>query len=136
MLCGRVGARNLDDPAFSPVFPCAEAPGVPILLHPRTPAMAVRVAYYTGFKPEVDAARPMFELSWHYDAGVQFVRLVLTGTFDRMPGLQVIHGHWGALVLFNGERLAAIDRVSGLARPIAPYLRRNLYVTANGMFLP
>jgi predicted TIM-barrel fold metal-dependent hydrolase len=53
-----------------------------------------------------------------------------------MPGLQVILGHWGELVLFYAERLAAMDRVSGLARPIAHYLRNNLYITASGMFLP
>jgi hypothetical protein len=53
-----------------------------------------------------------------------------------MPGLQVILGHWGELVLFYAERLAAMDRVSGLAHPISTYLRRNLYVTASGMFLP
>lgn len=53
-----------------------------------------------------------------------------------MPGLQVILGHWGELVLFYAERLAAMDRVSGLKHPIATYLRRNLYVTASGMFLP
>jgi predicted TIM-barrel fold metal-dependent hydrolase len=29
-----------------------------------------------------------------------------------------------------------VDRVSGLTRPIATYLRRNLYITASGMFLP
>jgi predicted TIM-barrel fold metal-dependent hydrolase len=65
-----------------------------------------------------------------------FRRLVLAGTFDRMPGLQVILGHWGELVLFYAERLAAMDRVAGLAQPIATYLRRNLHVTASGMFLP
>jgi hypothetical protein len=37
-------------------------------------------------------------------------------------------------VLFYAERLAAMDRVSGLEQPIATYLRRNLYVTASGMF--
>jgi predicted TIM-barrel fold metal-dependent hydrolase len=136
MLCGRMGTRNLDDPSFFPIFQCAEALGVPILLHPRTPDMAVRSAYYSGFKPEVDAAFSMYGLGWHYDVGIQFVRLVLSGTFDRLPGLQVILGHWGELVLFYAERLAAMDRVSGLAQPIATYLRRNLYVTASGMFLP
>ncbi len=67
---------------------------------------------------------------------MQFVRLVLAGTFDRMPGLQIVLGHWGELVLFYAERLAGMDRVAGLAHPIAVYLRRNLYVTASGMFLP
>jgi predicted TIM-barrel fold metal-dependent hydrolase len=136
MLCGRIGARNLDDPTFTPIFQCAEALGAPILLHPRAPTMAVREAYYSGFDPQVDAAFATYGLGWHYDAGIQFVRLVLSGTFDRMPGLQVILGHWGELVLFYAERLAAMDRVSGLAHPIATYLRRNLYITASGMFLP
>jgi predicted TIM-barrel fold metal-dependent hydrolase len=48
----------------------------------------------------------------------------------------VILGHWGEVVLFYAERLATMDRVSGLEHPIATYLRRNLYVTASGMFLP
>jgi len=109
---------------------------VPVLLHPRTPPAAVRSAYYSGFTPEVDAAFGMYGLGWHYDAGIQFIRLVLGGTFDRFPDLQVILGHWGEVVLFYAERLAVMDRVSGLEHPIATYLRRNLYVTASGMFLP
>ncbi len=56
MLCGRVGARNLDDPAFLPILERVQALRVPILLHPRAPKMAVRNAYYSGFTPEVDAA--------------------------------------------------------------------------------
>ena len=136
MLCGRVGARNLDDPTLSPILQSAEALGAPILLHPRAPGMAVRAAYYSGFTPAVDAAFATYGLGWHYDAGVQFLRLVLAGVFDRLPGLQMILGHWGELVLFYAERLAAMDRVSGLAHPIATYLRQNLYVTASGMFLP
>ncbi len=136
MLCGRVGTRNLDHPELLPILQCADALGAPILLHPRAPVAAVREAYYSGFSPEVDAAFATYGLGWHYDAGVQFLRLVLAGTFDRMPGLQMILGHWGELVLFYAERFAAMDRVAGLAQPIATYLRRNLYVTASGMFLP
>ncbi len=136
MLCGRIGDRNLDHPDFLPIFERAAALGMPVLLHPRTPATAVRSVYYSGFAPEVDAAFAMYGLGWHYDAGIQFIRLVLAGIFDRLPGLQVILGHWGEVVLFYAERLAAMDRVSGLAHPIATYLRRNLYVTASGMFSP
>jgi predicted TIM-barrel fold metal-dependent hydrolase len=136
MLCGRVGDRNLDHADLRPVFESAATLGVPILLHPRTPAPAIRSAYYSGFTPEIDAAFAMYGLGWHYDAGIQFIRLVLSGTFDRFPDLQVILGHWGEVVLFYAERLAAMDRVSGLAHPIATYLRRNLYVTASGMFSP
>jgi predicted TIM-barrel fold metal-dependent hydrolase len=136
MLCGRVETNNLDDPSLCPIFQSAEALQVPILLHPRTPDISVRKTYYSGFQPEVNAAFSMYGLGWHYDAGIQFVRLILAGTFDRMPNLQVILGHWGELVLFYAERLSAMDRVSGLKHPIANYLHRNLYITASGMFLP
>ncbi|SKA24436.1 amidohydrolase family protein [Consotaella salsifontis] len=136
VLCGRVGHRNLDHPDLRPMFESAAALGVPLLLHPRTPAPEVRAAYYSGFSAEIDAAFSMFGLGWHYDAGIQFLRLVLSGTFDRLPGLQVILGHWGEVVLFYAERLAVLDRFSGLEHPVATYLRRNLYVTASGMFSP
>jgi predicted TIM-barrel fold metal-dependent hydrolase len=136
LLSGRVGDRPLDHPDFFPIFESAASLEVPILLHPRTPPAAVRSAYYSGFTPELDAAFALYGLGWHYDAGIQFLRLLLAGTFDRLPGLQLILGHWGEVVLFYAERLAVIDRVSGLEQPIAAYLRRNLYVTASGMFSP
>jgi predicted TIM-barrel fold metal-dependent hydrolase len=136
MLCGRVGTDHLDHSRFHPIFACAAALGAPILLHPRTPPSAVRDAYYSGFNPVVDACFATFGMGWHYDAGLQFLRLILSGTFDRLPELQVILGHWGELVLFYAERFARMDQVAGLQRPIEAYFRDNLYVTASGMFLP
>jgi predicted TIM-barrel fold metal-dependent hydrolase len=136
MLCGRVGTRNLDHPDLAPIFAAAAELHVPILLHPRTPDDAVRQAYYSGFNPELDVAFANFGMGWHYDAGVQFVRLVLGATFDRHPDLQVILGHWGEMVVFFAERLAAMDRFANLQQPIASYFKRNLYVTSSGMFMP
>lgn len=136
MLCGRVGERNLDHPDLQPIFAAAAELNVPILLHPRTPPASVSDAYYSGLNPELDVAFANFGLGWHYDAGIQFVRLVLSGTFDRHPNLQVILGHWGEVVLFYAERLAAMNRFAKLEHPIATYLKRNLYITASGMFLP
>ncbi|WEF26106.1 amidohydrolase family protein [Klebsiella aerogenes] len=135
MLCSG-GAEHLDSPAYFPVLSCAETLNVPVLIHPGTPDEAVRTAYYSGFSPEVNTAFATYGLGWHYDAGIQFIRLVLSGTFDRLPGLQMILGHWGELVLFYAERVAAMNRVANLKLPIASYLRENLYVTASGMFLP
>jgi predicted TIM-barrel fold metal-dependent hydrolase len=96
----------------------------------------VRKAYYSGFSPELDTAFANFGMGWHYDAGVQFVRLLLAGTFDRHPDLQMILGHWGEMVLFFAERLAAMDRFAHLRQPIAAYFKTNLYVTSSGMFMP
>lgn len=136
MLSGRVGDRHLDHEDFFSIFQSAATLGMPILLHPRTPPAAVRSAYYSGFTPGLDAAFAHYGLGWHYDAGIQFLRLLLAGTFDRLPDLQLILGHWGEVVLFYAERLAVMDRVSRLEYPIATYLRRNLYVTSSGMFSP
>ncbi|MBN3868383.1 amidohydrolase family protein [Gluconobacter kondonii] len=136
MLCGRVGHRNLDHADLLPIFQSAAALKAPILLHPRAPEKCVRDAYYSGFSPQVDAAFSCFGLGWHYDAGIQFLRLVLAGHFDRFPNLQVILGHWGELILFYAERIANIDRVSGLKQSMTTYFRRNLSVTASGIYLP
>lgn len=135
MLCSG-GAEHLDSPAYFPALSCAETLNVPVLIHPGTPDEAVRNAYYSGFSPEVNTAFSTYGLGWHYDAGIQFIRLILSGTFDRLPSLQIILGHWGEVVLFYAERLAAMDRVANLKLPVASYLRENLYVTASGMFLP
>ncbi len=64
-------------------------------------------------------------LGWHDEAGLQFVRLVLAGVFDRFPGLQVILGHWGEVVLFHLERMVGFDRAAKLKRPFADYARQN-----------
>jgi predicted TIM-barrel fold metal-dependent hydrolase len=134
MLCGRTGEKNLDHPDFWPTFECAAELGVPIFIHPQIPQRSVREACYSGFAVEVDLALATYGLGWHYEAGLQFVRLALAGVFDRFPGLQVILGHWGEVVLFYLERLSALDRAAKLKRPFADYARENLYVTASGMF--
>ncbi|WP_231408894.1 amidohydrolase family protein [Ralstonia solanacearum] len=134
ILYGRVGDKNLDHAIFEPTFACAAELGIPLLIHPQIPRASVRDAYYAGFSAPIDLALSTFGLGWHYEAGIQFVRIVLAGVFDRHPNLQVILGHWGELVMFYLERLAMLDRVSKLQRPFVDYVRNNLYLTASGMF--
>lgn len=134
MLCGRTRAKNLDHPDFWPLFKMAATLGVPLFIHPQIPQRAVREVYYSGFGDLVDTAFAAFGLGWHYEAGIQFVRLLLAGVFDEYPNLQIILGHWGEVVLFYLERLNALGRVTKLQRPIADYFRQNLYVTPSGMW--
>jgi predicted TIM-barrel fold metal-dependent hydrolase len=82
----------------------------------------------------VDIAFATFGLGWHYESGIQFLRLVLASVFDRFPNLQVILGHWGEVIVFYTERLNTLDRVAKVQRPIVNYMRQNLYVTSSGMF--
>jgi predicted TIM-barrel fold metal-dependent hydrolase len=134
MLYGRTRGKNLDHPDFWPIFECAAGLGVPLFIHPQIPQQAVREAYYSGFDAQVDLALAGPGLGWHYEAGLQFVRMALAGVFDRFPDLQIILGHWGEVILFYLERMAVFDRAARLDRPFADYARQNLYVTASGMF--
>jgi predicted TIM-barrel fold metal-dependent hydrolase len=134
MLCGRTREKNLDHPDFLPIFETAARLGVPLFVHPQIPQRAVREVYYSGFSDLIDTAFATFALGWHYEAGIQFVRLILAGVFDKYPDLQIILGHWGEVVLFYLERLNSLGRVAHLRRPIADYIRQNLYVTPSGMW--
>lgn len=134
MLCGRTGEKNLDHRDYWKVFESAEALGVPLFIHPQIPQKAVRDIYYSGFDELTDLAFSTFGLGWHYEAGIQFVRLVLAKVFDRFPKLQVILGHWGEVILFYTERLASLNRATKLDKPFIDYVRQNLYVMSSGMF--
>jgi len=134
MVCGRTRDKNLDHPHFLPVLRTAADLNVPVFIHPQIPQASVRAALYAGFGEPVDTAFAAFGLGWHYEAGVQFVRLILAGVFDRFPNLQIILGHWGEVVLFYIERLKSLARVAKLERPVEEYFQRNLYVTSSGMW--
>ena len=134
LLCGRTRAKNLDHPDFLPLFETAARLGAPVFIHPQIPQRAVREVYYSGFGDAVDTAFATFGLGWHYEAGIQFVRLLLAGVFDKYPQLQIILGHWGEVVLFYLERLKSLARVVSLPRPVAEYFQQNLYVTSSGMW--
>ena len=57
------------------------------------------------------------------------------GVFDRYPGLQVILGHWGEVVPFYLERIDVLSHAARhLRRPVADYVRENVYVSASGIF--
>lgn len=134
MLCGRTREKNLDHQDFWPLFECAEELNVPLFIHPQIPQKAVRDIYYSGFDEQTDLAFSTFGLGWHYEAGIQFVRLVLAKVFDRFPKLQIILGHWGEVILFYTERMASFNSVTKLDKPFIDYIRQNLYVTPSGMF--
>ncbi len=73
---------------------------VPLVIHPQLPSPAVRQAIYTRLGDKADLALAGFGLGWHYEAGLQWVRLAAAGVFDELEDLQIILGHWGEMVLF------------------------------------
>ena len=134
MLCGRTRDKNLDHPEFLPMLETAAKLSVPLYIHPQIPQRPVRDTLYGGFAEPISTAFAAFGIGWHYEAGIQFVRLILAGVFDRLPNLQIILGHWGEVVLFYAERLEVLTRVAPLKQPVLEYCRNNLYVTPSGMW--
>ena len=134
LVAGRTRDRAFDHPDNWAIFEAAEALNAPLYLHPQSPPAQVRRAYYEGFDSQVDAAFSTFGLGWHYDTGVQLLRLILGGVFDRFPGLQIIVGHWGELVAFYLDRIDVLTSAAHLDRPVSEYLRANVYVTPSGIF--
>ncbi|MGY5120038.1 amidohydrolase family protein [Streptomyces sp. 900105755] len=134
MLFGRTRGKNLDDPAFWPILEAAQALNAPLYLHPQSPPPAVRSAYYAGLGDAMDASLATHGIGWHYETGVQLLRLILGGVLDRFPDLQIIAGHWGEVVLFYLERLETIPAAAKLERRLADYFRENVYLTPSGMF--
>ncbi|KTT96009.1 amidohydrolase [Sphingomonas yabuuchiae] len=135
LLCGRTRDRHLDHPALRPMLAKATELGVPLFIHPQTPAPSVRAAQYAGISERADLALAAFGLGWHYEAGLEWIRLAAAGVFDELPELQIILGHWGEVVLFYLERTSAVmERALDLDQLLIEYARRNLYVTGSGMW--
>jgi predicted TIM-barrel fold metal-dependent hydrolase len=136
MVYGRSGDRFLDDPVYDEFFATAAALGQPVFIHPQLPSAAVRDASYRGFDELTELALATFGWGWHVDAATAALRLILRGTFDRHPDLQVILGHWGELLLFWLDRVDGLSGVAGLPRKVSDHLRSNFHITTSGMLDP
>jgi hypothetical protein len=129
MLFGRTGDLYLDHPSFFPILEAAAELRVPLYQHPQTAPSQVRETYYQGLGPHIDRTLGTGGIGWPYDPGVQALRLILAGVFDKLPDLQIILGHWGEVVLFYLDRIDLISSALKLPRPISAYFNTNLYVT-------
>jgi uncharacterized protein len=136
MVYGRSGDLFLDDPVYDDFFAAAAELRQPVFIHPQLPSPAVREASYRGFDPLTDLALATFGWGWHLDAATAALRVILRGTFDRHPHLQVVLGHWGEMLLFWLDRADSLSRIAGLQRTVSDYIRSNFFITTSGMLNP
>jgi hypothetical protein len=137
MSYGRSGNRHLDDPAYDELLAAAARLKRPIFIHPQIPPNAVRDASYSGFDPMTDLALATFGWGWHIEAGIAALRLIVRGSFDRHPDLQIVLGHWGEMLLFALDRIDGLSNVAThLQRRVADYFRTNVYIASSGMLTP
>lgn len=136
MVYGRSGDITLDDPRNEDVFAVAASLGMPVFVHPQVPPLAVREASYGGFDELTDLALASFGWGWHLEAALAALRLVVRGTFDRHPSLQLVLGHWGELLPFWLDRADSLARAARLERSVSDYVRTNVHLTSSGMLNP
>jgi uncharacterized protein len=135
MLFPRTGETYLDHDRFRPVFEVAAQLQVPLYIHPALPPPSVRDAYFSGFDDFTNMVLSAGGWGWHADAGLATLRLILAGTFDRHPDLQIILGHWGEMLVPFADRADLLSAASThLERRILDYITANLNVTAGGIF--
>lgn len=135
LIVGRPGQTFLDDPRYAPVLSKLSELGVPLYVHPYHPLPQVQEAYYGGFSPEVTSWLSLGAWGWHNEAGIQVLRLILSGAFEKFPGLQVISGHWGEMVPFYLQRLddTLPPKTTGLPATITEIYRRHVWVTPSSV---
>jgi hypothetical protein len=90
-------------------------------------------ASYGGFAPIVTEMFAGPGWGWHIETALHVIRIILGGTFDRYPGLQIIVGHMGETLPFMLQRLDVMPAaMTKLSRPISSYLRENVHYTFSG----
>jgi aminocarboxymuconate-semialdehyde decarboxylase len=122
-LATNINGRDLDDPAFAPVWERIAARRLPAFLHPMNVIGAQRLApYYLGNL-----------LGNPFDTAVAAARLIFGGVLDRFPTLSVCLPHAGGALPYLIGRLDRGQRVRPelrhMKRPPAAYLRRFTYDT-------
>jgi predicted TIM-barrel fold metal-dependent hydrolase len=135
---GHHRGRYLDDKFFWPILERAESLKVPIYLHPTQPPKPVIEASYSGFSPIVTELLSGPGWGWHIETAIHIIRIILGGTFDRFPNLQIVIGHMGEALPFMLQRLDVLPMaMTKLNRPMSAYLRENIHYTFSGFnFMP
>jgi aminocarboxymuconate-semialdehyde decarboxylase len=103
-----VKGRPLDRPEFQPLFAAMANYDLPIWMHP------ARSATMTDYAAE---PRSRYEIwwciGWPYETSAAMIRLVLSGLFDRHPGIKILTHHMGGMIPFFDGRVGAGMEVLG-----------------------
>lgn len=135
LISGFYKDHRLDDGYYNPIWEKATQLDVPIYLHPDYPNDTIRDYYYKGaWSDQAAALLSGFGIGWHYEIGMQIVRMIMGGVFDRYPKLKICTGHWGEVVSYYMYRMDEISRsITGLKKNISAYFKENVYVNPSGM---
>lgn len=132
---GNYTVQYLDEPQCEPFWAKVAELNVPVYLHPRPPPPSQQLLYGDGRYPLLAHAAYGFgaETTGHA------LRLMLSGLFDRYPGVQVILGHAAEALPFLAHRVdtrleIGVPGEDGAHnRTMVYYLQNNFYATLAGI---
>jgi predicted TIM-barrel fold metal-dependent hydrolase len=134
MIFPRTSDVFIDDDRFRPIFEAAADLDVPLFIHPTMPPQQARQILYSGFDDWTSMILAIGGWGWHMEAGLSALRLILAGTFDRHPELQLILGRWGEMLVSFADRADILSSAAPhLDRRIMEYLTSNINVQAGGV---
>ena len=137
MIHGLSSGKFLDHPAFAPVLETAEALDLPIYLHPSPPPRQVFDAYYAGLG-DLSYSLATGGWGWHSETALHMLRLVISGTLDRYPGLRFIVGHMGeglpAMMARCDRSFSEAVKDGRNTRSVSRTLLDQVWITTSGFF--
>lgn len=138
LISGRPQTGNifLDDPMYYPIWQALTELDLPIYIHPNYTTADACKSYYSNLGDQLDCVLSTYGYGWHFEAGLQVIRMILAGVFEKFPALKVISGHWGEMVPYYLPRLDQMfsPEVTGLKEVFSFYYKRNVYVTPSGLY--
>lgn len=138
LISSHTGGHYLDEPEYEPILAALEETDSTLYLHPRMPSPQMLEPYNSyGLQQAI----------WGFqaEAGVNAMRLILSGAFDRHPNLRVVLGHLGEGLpfwLWRTDNMHAkayawarqtLNMVE-LGRKPSEYFQHNIWITTSGMF--
>ena len=132
MVHGLTNGQWFDEKQFWPIFERARALDVPLYIHPAVPHPAVVDAYYRDYLKEYPA---LLTAAWGFtvETATQGIRLVLSGVFEKHPGVKIILGHLGESLPFSLWRIdMALSRDK--KSTFRDTFREHFWITTSGNF--
>jgi 2,3-dihydroxybenzoate decarboxylase len=124
----------LDEPRFWEILEAAENLDVPIYIHPQTPPRDM-------IQPFLKRHLDMAIMGFAVEVAFHTLAIIVSGAFDRFPGLKIVIGHGGEGLPFWLWRMDHMQKIFlsnrpgtvKLQRKISDYIKDNIYITTSGM---
>lgn len=138
LISGRPQTGNvfLDDKMYYPLWQALTELDLPVYIHPNYTSVDACNADYSGLSDQTDTILSTYGYGWHYEAGMQVIRMILAGVFEKFPTLKVLSGHWGEMVPFFLPRLDQMFKpgVTGLSDTISNIYKNHVWISPSGVY--